>query len=159
MPAEDLGALRSDCQSLPLQAIECSPALITPLGEQWEEEALDEVDRLIYCSDWRPLVAILLRPDWIPTWPKTDPYDTSNRKNLDIGPELVHEGYAVELPEGLADHRAIPDMIKDGATETDASLAPRDQEPWSGGSHSLLLGSAEAASTPGADQLEDDYSL
>ncbi|MBZ3877733.1 Tudor and KH domain-containing protein [Sciurus carolinensis] len=44
-------------------------------------------------------------------------------QKLDIGLELVRKGYAVELPEDVEENRAVPDMLKDVATETDTSLA------------------------------------
>lgn len=56
------------------------------------------------------------------TWPKIYLYDTSNGKKLDIGLELVLKGYAIELPEDIEENRTIPGMLKDMATETDASL-------------------------------------
>ena len=50
------------------------------LGEQWEEEALDEFDRLTHCADWKPLVAKISSyvQTGISTWPKIYLYDTSN---------------------------------------------------------------------------------
>ncbi|XP_032252994.1 tudor and KH domain-containing protein isoform X1 [Phoca vitulina] len=123
-PLKDLRALRSDFLSLPFQAIECSLARIAPSGEQWEEEALDEFDRLTHCADWKPLVAKISSyvQTGISTWPKIYLYDTSNGKKLDIGLELVRKGYAVELPEDVEENRAVPDMLHDVATETDVSL-------------------------------------
>ncbi|NXD18544.1 TDRKH protein, partial [Nothocercus nigrocapillus] len=56
-PREALRALRTDFLSLPFQAIECSLAGIVPAGDEWEEAALDEFDRLTYCAGWKPLVA------------------------------------------------------------------------------------------------------
>ncbi|XP_064444612.1 tudor and KH domain-containing protein isoform X1 [Mirounga angustirostris] len=123
-PLKDLRALRSDFLSLPFQAIECSLARIAPSGEQWEEEALDEFDRLTHCADWKPLVAKISSyvQTGISTWPKIYLYDTSSGKKLDIGLELVRKGYAVELPEDVEENRAVPDMLHDVATETDVSL-------------------------------------
>ncbi|XP_027459856.2 tudor and KH domain-containing protein isoform X1 [Zalophus californianus] len=124
-PLKDLRALRSDFLSLPFQAIECSLARIAPSGEQWEEEALDEFDRLTHCADWKPLVAKISSyvQTGISTWPKIYLYDTSNGKKLDIGLELVRKGYAVELLEDVEENRAVPDMLHDVATETDVSLS------------------------------------
>uniref|UniRef100_A0A2K6UXL7 Tudor and KH domain-containing protein n=1 Tax=Saimiri boliviensis boliviensis TaxID=39432 RepID=A0A2K6UXL7_SAIBB len=81
-PLKDLRALRSDFLSLPFQAIECSLARIAPSGDQWEEEALDEFDRLTHCADWKPLVAKISSyvQTGISTWPKIYLYDTSNGK-------------------------------------------------------------------------------
>ncbi|XP_025903914.1 tudor and KH domain-containing protein, partial [Nothoprocta perdicaria] len=56
-PREALRALRTDFLSLPFQAIECSLAGIVPVGDAWEEAALDEFDRLTGCGGWKPLVA------------------------------------------------------------------------------------------------------
>ena len=51
-------------------------------GEQWEEEALDEFDRLTHCADWKPLMAKISSyvQSGISTWPKIHLYDTSNGK-------------------------------------------------------------------------------
>ncbi|VTJ55740.1 Hypothetical predicted protein [Marmota monax] len=164
-PLKDLRALRSDFLSLPFQAIECSLVRIAPSGEEWEEEALDEFDRLTHCADWKPLVAKISSyvQTGISTWPKIYLYDTSNGKKLDIGLELVRKGYAVELPEDVEENRAVPDMLKDGATETDASLASMlTESKKSPGemAHTLsCLSLSEAASMSGDDNLEDDYLL
>ncbi|XP_025241531.1 tudor and KH domain-containing protein isoform X3 [Theropithecus gelada] len=164
-PLKDLRALRSDFLSLPFQAIECSLARIAPSGDQWEEEALDEFDRLTHCADWKPLVAKISSyvQTGISTWPKIYLYDTSNGKKLDIGLELVHKGYAIELPEDIEENRAVPDMLKDMATETDASLSTLLTETKKNSgeiTHTLsCLSLSEAASMSGDDNLEDDYLL
>ncbi|ELV10730.1 Tudor and KH domain-containing protein [Tupaia chinensis] len=162
-PLKDLRALRSDFLSLPFQAIECSLARIAPSGEQWEEEALDEFDRLTHCADWKPLVAKISSyvQTGISTWPKIYLYDTSNGKKLDIGLELVHKGYAIELPEDMEENRAASDILKDVATETDASLSSMITETKKSPgeiAHTLsCLSLSEAASMSGDDNLDDDY--
>ncbi|XP_012514303.1 PREDICTED: tudor and KH domain-containing protein [Propithecus coquereli] len=164
-PLKDLRALRSDFLSLPFQAIECSLARIAPSGEQWEEEALDEFERLTHCADWKPLVAKISSyvQTGISTWPKIYLYDTSNGKKLDIGLELVRKGYAIELPEDVEENGAIPDMLKDVATETDASLGTMLTETKKSPgeiTHTLsCLSLSEAASMSGDDNLEEDYLL
>ncbi|XP_012998620.1 tudor and KH domain-containing protein isoform X2 [Cavia porcellus] len=164
-PLKNLRALRSDFLSLPFQAIECSLARIAPSGEQWEEEALDEFDRLTYCADWKPLVAKISSyvQTGVSTWPKIYLYDTSNGKKLDIGLELVRKGYAIELPEDMEENGTVPDMLKDMATETDASPASMLTEPKKSPgemAHTLsCLSLSEAASMSGDDNLEDDYLL
>nr|XP_004667223.1 tudor and KH domain-containing protein [Jaculus jaculus]XP_044994344.1 tudor and KH domain-containing protein [Jaculus jaculus]XP_044994345.1 tudor and KH domain-containing protein [Jaculus jaculus]XP_044994346.1 tudor and KH domain-containing protein [Jaculus jaculus] len=162
-PLKDLRALRSDFLSLPFQAIECSLARIAPSGEQWEEEALDEFDRLAHCADWKPLVAKISSyvQTGISTWPKVYLYDTSNNgKKLDIGLELVRKGFAVELPEDTEEDRTAPDMLKGVATETDASLASMLTEsrrsPEEIPRTLSCLSLSEAASMSGDDNLEDD---
>ncbi|KFO18230.1 Tudor and KH domain-containing protein [Fukomys damarensis] len=164
-PLGDLRALRSDFLSLPFQAIECSLARIAPSGEQWEEEALDEFERLTYCADWKPLVARISSyvQTGISTWPKIYLYDTINGQKLDIGLELVRKGYAIELPEDMEESGAVPGMLKDMATETDASLASLLTEPKKSPgemAHTLsCLSLSEAASMSGDENLEDDYLL
>ncbi|XP_037681900.1 tudor and KH domain-containing protein isoform X2 [Choloepus didactylus] len=164
-PLKDLRALRSDFLSLPFQAIECSLARIAPSGEQWEEEALDEFDRLTHCADWKPLVAKISSyvQTGISTWPKIYLYDTSNGKKLDIGLELVRKGYAVELPEDVEENRAVPDTLQEIATETDVSLGSMLTETKKSPgeiSHTLSCFSlSEAASISGDDNLEDDHLL
>ncbi|ERE83912.1 tudor and KH domain-containing protein [Cricetulus griseus] len=124
-PLKELRALRSDFLSLPFQAIECSLAQITPSGEQWKEEALDEFERLTHFAHSKPLVAKI--SSYVltgnSTWPKIHLYDTSNEKKLDIGLELISKGYALEVPEDVKEDVTVPDVLKDMATETDASLA------------------------------------
>lgn len=164
-PLRDLRALRSDFLSLPFQAIECSLARIAPSGEQWEEEALDEFDRLTHCADWKPLVAKISSyvQTGIATWPKIYLYDTSNGKKLDIGLELVRKGYAVELPEDMEENRAVPNTLQDMATDMDISLSSMFTEtkksPGEIANTLSCLSLSEAASISGDDNLEDDYLL
>ncbi|XP_004693759.1 PREDICTED: tudor and KH domain-containing protein [Condylura cristata] len=164
-PVGELRALRSDFLSLPFQAIECSLARIAPSGEQWEEEALDEFDRLTHCADWKPLVAKISSyvQTGTSTWPKIYLYDTSNGKKLDIGLELVRKGFAVELPEDMEENRAVPDMLPDMATETDLSLdsmlTETKKSPGEIPNTLSCLSLSEAASMSGDDNLEDDYLL
>ncbi|XP_065276411.1 tudor and KH domain-containing protein [Emys orbicularis] len=100
-PLEALRALRSDFLSLPFQAIECSLAGIAPAGEQWEEDALDEFDRLTCCAEWKPLLAKISSyiQSGVCTWPRIQLYDTSHGQSLDIGGELVRLGHAVRCPQ------------------------------------------------------------
>ncbi|KAM9114575.1 tudor and KH domain-containing protein [Pangshura tecta] len=79
-PLEALRALRSDFLSLPFQAIECSLAGIAPAGERWEENALDEFDRLTCCAEWKPLLAKISSyvQSGACTWPLIQLYDTSH---------------------------------------------------------------------------------
>ncbi|TEA34900.1 hypothetical protein DBR06_SOUSAS41110003 [Sousa chinensis] len=163
-PLRDLRVLRSaDFLSLPFQAIECSLARIAPSGEQWEEEALDEFDRLTHCAGWKPLVAKISSyvQSGISTWPKIHLYDTSNGKKLDIGLELVRKGYAIELPEDMEENRAVPVTSPNVATETDVSLRSTVTETKKSPgemAHTLsCLSLLEAASVSGDDNLEDDY--
>ncbi|XP_074927193.1 tudor and KH domain-containing protein isoform X2 [Chelonoidis abingdonii] len=100
-PLEALRALRSDFLSLPFQAIECSLAGIAPAGEQWEEDALDEFDRLTCCAEWKPLLAKISSyvQSGACTWPRIQLYDTSDGQSLNIGEELVRLGHAVWCPQ------------------------------------------------------------
>lgn len=160
-PVGDLRALRSDFLSLPFQAIECSLARIAPSGEQWEDEALDEFERLTHCADWKPLLAKISSyvQTGTSTWPKIYLYDTSNGKKLDIGLELVRKGYAVELPEDM-EEKAVPDILPDMATETDISLDSMLNEtkksPEEIANTLSCLSLSEATSMSGDDNLEDD---
>ncbi|XP_070252820.1 tudor and KH domain-containing protein isoform X4 [Myotis yumanensis] len=162
-PVRDLRALRSDFLSLPFQAIECSLAQIAPAGEQWEEEALDEFDRLTHCADWKPLVAKISSyvQTGASTWPKIYLYDTSNGKKLDIGLELVRKGYAVELPEDMEENGTVPGMLHSAATEAAASLSSMFTEskksPGEMANTLSCLSLSEAASVSGDDNLEEDY--
>ncbi|XP_062049577.1 tudor and KH domain-containing protein [Lepus europaeus] len=164
-PLSDVRALRSDFLSLPFQAIECSLAGVAPIGEQWEDEAMDEFDRLSYCCEWKPLVAKISSyvQTGMSTWPEIYLYDTSDGKDIDVGLELIRKGYAVEVPEYMDDNEEDPDMLKDGATETDASLGsmPTETQKNPGEvAHTLsCLSLSEATSMSGEDNLEEDYLL
>ncbi|KAJ6652783.1 hypothetical protein lerEdw1_010637 [Lerista edwardsae] len=95
-PLEKLHPLRSDFLSLPFQAIECCLAGIAPAGDQWEEEALDEFDRLTHCSKWDPVMAKISSylPSGSGTWLHVELYDTTGGQHTNIGEELVRLGYA-----------------------------------------------------------------
>uniref|UniRef100_A0A8C8RS86 Tudor and KH domain containing n=1 Tax=Pelusios castaneus TaxID=367368 RepID=A0A8C8RS86_9SAUR len=134
-PLEALRALRSDFLSLPFQAIECSLAGIAPVGEQWEEKALDEFDRLTCCALWKPLLARISSyvQSGVCTWPRIQLYDTSHGQSLDIGEELIRLGHAVRCPQeedGAAGDGA-PQMEK-GVTseEFQKMLVSKSQPPW-----------------------------
>ncbi|XP_077012106.1 tudor and KH domain-containing protein isoform X2 [Tamandua tetradactyla] len=163
-PLKDLRALRSDFLSLPFQAIECSLARVAPAGEQWEEAALDEFDRLTHCAGWKPLVAKISSylQTGVSMWPKVDLYDTSSGKKLDIGLELVRKGYAVELPGDLEGSRAVPDALREAGAETagSASSLPTGTKSPGGIAHAASCFSlSEAASLSGSDSPEDDHLL
>ncbi|NXS48290.1 TDRKH protein, partial [Balaeniceps rex] len=100
-PREALRALRSDFLSLPFQAIECSLAGIAPAGDEWEEAALDEFDRLTHCATWKPLVAKISSyvQSGLCTRPQVRLYAVHQSENLDVGAELVRLGYAVPCPQ------------------------------------------------------------
>nr|XP_023962778.1 tudor and KH domain-containing protein isoform X4 [Chrysemys picta bellii]XP_023962779.1 tudor and KH domain-containing protein isoform X4 [Chrysemys picta bellii] len=120
-PLEALRALRSDFLSLPFQAIECSLAGIAPAGEQWEEDALDEFDRLTCCAEWKPLLAKISSyvQSGVCTWPRIQLYDTSHGQSLDIGEELVRLGHAVRCPQEEADAAGdgAPQLGKEATAE------------------------------------------
>uniref|UniRef100_A0A8D1YVX1 Tudor and KH domain-containing protein n=1 Tax=Sus scrofa TaxID=9823 RepID=A0A8D1YVX1_PIG len=162
-PLRDLRVLRlgiilspSDCFLGTL-----SPSNLLP-GDQWEEEALDEFDRLTHCANWKPLVAKISSyvQSGVSTWPQIYLYDTSNGKKLDIGLELVRKGYAIELPEDMEENGAIPVMLHKVATETDVSLSSMLTEtkksPGEMANTLSCLSLSEAASISGDDNLEDD---
>ncbi|NXI67755.1 TDRKH protein, partial [Anseranas semipalmata] len=100
-PREALRALRSDFLSLPFQAIECSLAGIVPAGDEWDEAALDEFDRLTHCAQWKPLVAKISSyiQSGLSTRPHVTLYDVQHGENLDVGAELVRLGYAALRPQ------------------------------------------------------------
>lgn len=49
------------------------------------------------------------------------PFHLSPQK-LDIGLELVRQGYAVELPEEMEENRTVPDVLHDVVSELLQSL-------------------------------------
>ncbi|XP_055975228.1 tudor and KH domain-containing protein [Sorex fumeus] len=158
-PLGDLRELRSDFLSLPFQAIECSLARIAPKGEQWEEAALDEFDRLTHCADWKPLVAKISSyvQTGASTWPKIYLYDTSSEKKIDIGLELVRKGYAVELPEDTEENRALSqEMTREADASLGSLLAETKKGPEEIPKALSCLSLSEAASMSGDDNPEDD---
>uniref|UniRef100_A0A8C3KZW4 Tudor and KH domain containing n=1 Tax=Chrysolophus pictus TaxID=9089 RepID=A0A8C3KZW4_CHRPC len=100
VPLEALRVLRSDFLSLPFQAIECSLAGIVPVGEQWDEAALDAFERLTCCAQWKPLVAKIssYTQTGLCTWPCITLFDVHHGESLDIGAELVRLGHAALQP-------------------------------------------------------------
>ncbi|KAM8794368.1 tudor and KH domain-containing protein [Eudromia elegans] len=112
-PREALRALRTDFLSLPFQAIECSLAGIVPVGDEWEEAALDAFDRLTHCAAWKPLVAKVssYAQAGPRTWPRVSLRDARAGESLDVGAELVRLGYAAWAPREEAaagDARPVP---------------------------------------------------
>ncbi|XP_052521036.1 tudor and KH domain-containing protein [Tympanuchus pallidicinctus] len=100
VPRKALRVLRSDFLSLPFQAIECSLAGIVPVGEQWDEAALDAFERLTCCAQWKPLVAKIssYTQAGLCTWPRIMLFDVRHGESLDIGAELVRLGHAALQP-------------------------------------------------------------
>ncbi|XP_072229688.1 tudor and KH domain-containing protein [Leuresthes tenuis] len=103
LPRDSLRCMRSDFLSLPFQAIECNLAGVSPKGEMWTEDALDEFERLTYCASWRPLQAKLCSYSHsdISSWPCVKLYDSNEGKFVDIGEELIRLGHAVGFQEVL----------------------------------------------------------
>ncbi|KAK1194799.1 TDRKH protein, partial [Pygoscelis papua] len=123
-PREALRALRSDFLSLPFQAIECSLAGVAPAGDEWEEAALDEFDRLTHCATWKPLVAKISSyvQSGLGTRPNVELYALHHGENLDVGAELVRLGYAVPSPQ---EEEAVGDSPPRLAKEARAEM-PED---------------------------------
>ncbi|XP_015135505.2 LOW QUALITY PROTEIN: tudor and KH domain-containing protein isoform X1 [Gallus gallus] len=120
-PREALRVLRSDFLSLPFQAIECSLAGIVPVGEQWDEAALDAFERLTYCAQWKPLVAKIssYTQAGLCTWPRIALFDVHHGESLDIGAELVRLGHAALQPhEEEKEGGGFPLPVTGGAAET-----------------------------------------
>ncbi|XP_065607634.1 tudor and KH domain-containing protein isoform X2 [Cyrtonyx montezumae] len=120
VPREALRALRSDFLSLPFQAIECSLAGIMPVGEQWDEAALDAFDRLTCCAQWKPLVAKIssYTQAGLCTWPRITLYDS-----LDIGAELLRLGHAAVQPHEEEEGDGSPLPTMEGAVEIPEDVA------------------------------------
>ncbi|XP_042747697.1 tudor and KH domain-containing protein isoform X1 [Lagopus leucura] len=127
VPREALRVLRSDFLSLPFQAIECSLAGIVPVGEQWDEAALDAFECLTCCAQWKPLVAKIssYTQAGLCTWPRITLFDVRHGESLDIGAELVRLGHAALQPhkeEEAGGGFPLP------ATEAAVETPPRMQE-------------------------------
>ncbi|XP_063295944.1 tudor and KH domain-containing protein [Pelobates fuscus] len=98
---ENLFPLRSDFLSLPFQAIECSLTGITPVDGKWTEMSLDVFDELTHCAKWKPLCAKICSfpSPGVSRCFHIQLYDTSTEPILDIGPELIKQGFAIEQKE------------------------------------------------------------
>ncbi|NWI33546.1 TDRKH protein, partial [Sula dactylatra] len=130
-PREALRGLRSDFLSLPFQAIECSLAGIVPAGDEWEEAALDEFDRLTHCAMWKPLVAKISSyvQSGLCARPRVRLYDVQQGQNLDVGAELVRLGYAVPCSQEEEEEGAVGDSLAtEAATEMPENVASASLE-------------------------------
>uniref|UniRef100_A0A8C9G6U7 Tudor and KH domain containing n=1 Tax=Pavo cristatus TaxID=9049 RepID=A0A8C9G6U7_PAVCR len=143
VPHEALRVLRSDFLSLPFQAIECSLAGIVPVGEQWDEAALDAFEHLTYCAQWKPLVAKIssYTQAGLCTWPRIALFDVHHGKSLDIGAELVRLGHAALQPheEEEEEGSGFPLPVTDGAVETPVSRSLLSDLPPSPSTTPLTL--------------------
>ncbi|XP_044130496.1 tudor and KH domain-containing protein isoform X2 [Bufo gargarizans] len=95
---ENLFPLRSDFLSLPFQAIECCLSGVAPCGGSWSEQALDTFDALSHCAEWKPLLAKIssFPSAGVSRCFQIQLYDPSSDPMLDIGLELIRQGYATE---------------------------------------------------------------
>ncbi|XP_040268558.1 tudor and KH domain-containing protein isoform X2 [Bufo bufo] len=95
---ENLFPLRSDFLSLPFQAIECCLSGVAPCGGSWSEKALDTFDALSHCAEWKPLLAKIssFPSAGVSRCFQIQLYDPSRDPMLDIGLELIRQGYATE---------------------------------------------------------------
>ncbi|CAL7951693.1 unnamed protein product [Xylocopa violacea] len=97
--------LRTDFLSLRLQAIECSLANIKPRDNEWSSEACEKFSELTWLAQWKVLVAKVRgykeralsygrsRREGSPI-PCVDLYDKNEDKDINIGQELINEGFA-----------------------------------------------------------------
>ncbi|CAD6216288.1 GSCOCG00004439001-RA-CDS [Cotesia congregata] len=103
----DLYELRTDFLSLRFQALECSLANIRPPnGYEWSDEACDRFGDLSWVAQWKVLIAKVRgfkervisqgtsRREGSPI-PCVDLYDKNDKKDIDIGKQLVIENLAV----------------------------------------------------------------
>lgn len=82
--------LRSDFQSFPFQAIECTLANAVPTGgvdSEWSEEAITAFEDLTYCAQWKMLHAKVVSRSrqQKEQWPLVELVD----QELNIGQELI----------------------------------------------------------------------
>ncbi|XP_019328118.1 PREDICTED: tudor and KH domain-containing protein [Aptenodytes forsteri] len=107
-----------------------------PAGDEWEEAALDEFDRLTHCATWKPLVAKISSyvQSGLGTRPNVGLYALHHGEppalqphlvsahSLDIGAELVRLVYAVPCPQ---EEEAVGDSPPRLAKEVRAEM-PED---------------------------------
>uniref|UniRef100_A0A1B6LIZ4 Tudor domain-containing protein n=1 Tax=Graphocephala atropunctata TaxID=36148 RepID=A0A1B6LIZ4_9HEMI len=95
--------LRTDFLKLRFQAIECTLANLKPSdGDQWSEKATDLFEELCHVAQWKPLLAKVVSCDQQPRGrregspvPSVSLFDSSGAEDIDIGEELVRQGFAV----------------------------------------------------------------
>lgn len=103
---KDVCELRTDFLRLHFQAIECYLARVAPKDNSntWPVEAVDKFEEWTYVAQWKKLTAklngcqvrekIRAKREGSPV-PGVDLFDFNNDKDVDIGQELVKQGYAV----------------------------------------------------------------
>lgn len=98
---DNLFPLRSDFLSLPFQAVECCLAGISPAGGHWPEEAVNKFEELTHGTEWKPLLANICSFPSVGMSQcfEVQLYDPSFDQILNIGQQLIRQGFAIEQKE------------------------------------------------------------
>lgn len=107
VPLNQIFELRTDFLRLRFQAIECYLARVKPASSAWTTEAIDCFDELTHLAQWKKLRARVngyrekdsspygrVKREGSPV-PGVDLYDVTQLEDIDLGLELVRNGYAV----------------------------------------------------------------
>lgn len=98
MKLSSLARLRGEFSSLSHQAIECHLDGVKPAGQMWSEAATECFERLTYASQWKTLMARVVRYQPVSATrcvPVVTLIDTNTPQDIAIGKELVKRGFAV----------------------------------------------------------------
>jgi len=90
--------LRSDFESFPFQAVECTLADVTPLGgegAEWDEACIEAFEQLGHSAQWKVLNAkVVSRHGQKSAYPLMELFDSNGPETINIGETLIKQGLA-----------------------------------------------------------------
>lgn len=113
---EHLFELKPEFLQLKFQAIEASMAGIKPINDKWDETATETFEDMVYSAQWKAMLAQVVchktkenstREGLIPY---VRLYDPDGTPGIDVGMQLVEEGFAIPdetdepLPKSQSEH-------------------------------------------------------
>ncbi|XP_012288010.1 tudor and KH domain-containing protein homolog isoform X2 [Orussus abietinus] len=164
--ADDLFELRTDFLSLRLQAVECSLANIKPRGGEWTLDACNKFYDLTWAAQWKVLIAKVRgykerllgqgrsRREGSPI-PCIELYDKIDDKEINIGKELIHEGFA-DPDEGSRSAASSTMSISKKNHDVTGPSTPSSTPPLS---VRAVSPEVSATSTPNSSNLSANASL
>lgn len=118
LPVDQIRSLRHDYLYLPFQALECRLANVEPVDKEWSDEATDLFESLVYCAQWKVIMARTIDVEHMETseHPLLELVDTSVEQDINIGEKLVQAGFAMRTniekePEGKCPEVQVPDLL------------------------------------------------
>ncbi|XP_071875523.1 tudor and KH domain containing protein papi [Bombus fervidus] len=129
--------LRTDFLSLRLQAIECTMANLRPPGPDWTSEECDFFAENTFLAEWKVLHAKVKnfkrrifgfgrsRREGSPI-PSIELYNNHNDEEINIGEEMIKEGYAEQYEDKLSPASSTLSLI----LRADPSTSPLTKQTW-----------------------------